>query len=393
MNIKKFIAASAQEAIRMVKGEMGPEAVILGSRTLRTNPNPFGQPEKQVEVTAAIDYSAPQLTNSPLGQEDSMALIEKWQRLETELKEIKDVLLSADAHKFLKPEIYFNEALKAHYSHFKTFGLKPDVIMELMRNSTEMVHGPKKSNASLLKSSLASVLKRIDVDRDRDPVNQPQVYSFIGPTGVGKTTTLAKLAAIEAIKRNKKVALITLDTFRIAAVSQLRTYARIIEIPIEVAVDRTDLQRALGKHMDCDLLFIDTAGRSPNSSQDLYELKNLLQIKQKIHHYLVLSATSHYQNLVQAEKRFGVLSCGSYIFTKLDEAQDASDMLNFLLSKPKSVSFFTTGQKVPEDIEAATRKRLAMIMLARMRGMAEIPVNDEVKGDYGSSYPSKMHRG
>jgi len=110
-------------------------------------------------------------------------------------------------------------------------------------------------------------------------------------------------------------------------VAQLQTYARIMGIPLEVAVSSVDLQKAIRKHSHCDFILIDTAGRSPNKDQDITELSNLFRIPEEIHHYLVLSATTQYQNLLNVDKRFGALPYKSYIFTKLDEIQDASLIL------------------------------------------------------------------
>jgi len=252
------------------------------------------------------------------------------------------------------------------------------------------IHGKainkKHASSNLLKESLSRVLSKINFTDKRQDIKGRRIYSFIGPTGVGKTTTLAKLTALSAMGQGKKAALITLDSFRIAAVAQLQTYARIMDIPLEVAVSSNDLQRAIHKHNDCDSIFIDTAGRSPNMDQDIIELKNLFKVPKEINHYLVLSATTRYQDLVWAEKRFGVLPFDSYIFTKLDETQDSSSMVNFLISRQKPVSYFTTGQQVPEDIEIASKKRLATLILSRMKKKSEIPMNEVNR--YGSSYRS-----
>jgi flagellar biosynthesis protein FlhF len=160
-------------------------------------------------------------------------------------------------------------------------------------------------------------------------------------------------------------------------------------IPLEVAVNSADLQKAIRKHGHCDFIFIDTAGRSPNKDQDVNELRKLFKIPEQIHCFLVLSATTRYQNLLRADMRFGVLPVKSYIFTKLDETQDASSMINFLISRQKPISYFTTGQQVPDDIEIATRKKLASLILARMREMAQNATNEA--SNYGSGYRTQGH--
>jgi flagellar biosynthesis protein FlhF len=287
------------------------------------------------------------------------------------------------------PEIYFNKELRTRYTNFKTFGLRSDIIRELMNECHEKGQKGMTSASKLLQDSLSRVVSRINVNGNNKTTRGRKIVSFIGPTGVGKTTTLAKLAAINAIKQGKKAALITLDTFRIAAVAQLQTYARIMGIPLEVVVNSTDLQKAIHKHRHCDFILIDTAGRSPNKDQDITELRNFFRISEEIHHYLVLSATTRYQNLLNADKRFGVLPYKSYIFTKLDEIQDASSMVNFLITRQKPVSYFTFGQQVPDDIEVASRKKLAALILSGMKKKTENPINEVNR--YGSGFRASGH--
>jgi flagellar biosynthesis protein FlhF len=370
MNIKKFTANTTQEAIQMVKKEMGSEAVILRTRTIRTPGEGGGKGEKKIEVTAAIDYEASPEKSPHVPRMDPDWVLERWRHMERELKDLKETILSADAGALLRPEIYFNDALRTRYVNFKTFGLRAEIIRELMHECPDANGREEKSEAKLLQDSLSRVLARIKFHGNGGQEKGGKIFSFIGPTGVGKTTTLAKLAAIKAIKQGRRAALITLDTFKIAAVAQLQSYARIMGIPLEVAVGRSDLQKAIRRHRDCDLILIDTAGRSPNQEQAIAELKDLFSIPEEIHGYLVLSATAQYKNLLHADDRFGALPFKSYIFTKLDETEDASSMINFLISREKPVSYLTTGQEVPEDIERASRKKLASLLLTRMRDTA-----------------------
>ncbi|MFH1488711.1 MAG: flagellar biosynthesis protein FlhF [Pseudomonadota bacterium] len=374
----------------MVKKEMGEDAVILKTRTIH-GPGKGGKGSgSRIEVTAAVDYEAPG-SGATRAKDPSEfhAFIKKWDTLEAELRDIKEALLSAEAGTTLMPDLYYDKTLSSRYINFKTFGLRPEVIRELMRECHTRGDGKGLDSASkLLKDSLSKVLTRMSISRDGERAEGARaegarVFSFIGPTGVGKTTTLAKLAAVKAVKQGRKAALVTLDTFRIAAVDQLRTYARIMGIPLEVAGSRKDLQQAIAKHAACDIILIDTAGRSPNNGQEVLELKDLFDIREAVHHYLVLSSTTGYGGLCHADEKFGTLPFKSYIFTKLDEVQDASSMVNFLISRHKPVSYFTTGQQVPEDIEVASKKRLASLLLARMQTLAEKPT-DEVR-TYGSS--------
>lgn len=379
MNIKKFVAHSTQQAIRMVKKEMGAEAVILRTRTLSAD-----EGEKKVEVTAAIDYEPNPESHPPADHVKLEELLRQWQSMESQIREIKEAILSGSASMTMTPELYFDPSLRGRFMNYRSFGLHSATIRKLMNGKEDRNGGKEISASELLRVSLAGVLARIDTDAGvKAEKGKKKIFSFIGPTGVGKTTTLAKLAALNAIKQGKKTVLITLDTFRIAAVAQLQSYARIMGIPLEVAVNRQELQNAVQKHRQSDLILIDTAGRSPNQAEAIEELKDVLNIHEDIHSYLVLSATEQYGNLVHADGSFGNLPFKSYIFTKLDETKDVSPMINFLIDRQKPVSYLTGGQQVPEDIEVATKKKLASLILAGMRETAENSKDEVMK--YGSS--------
>lgn len=376
MNIKRYIAGSVQEAVQMVKAEMGPDAVILRTRTIRS-PSNGGEAVKKVEVTAAVDYELPVKGQEKEKQEPGRDQESRqWERLEREFRELRELLLGVDMGAPVSSDPALRRMLRAHYVNFKRFGLRPEVGRELLNECS--AKGPKAAGGDpeLLKASLERVLAGIQIDRANGAGQGRRIVSFIGPTGVGKTTTLAKMAAMDAIGQGKKTALITLDTFRIGAVNQLQTYARIMGIPLEVACSRNELQRAIQRHKECDSLYIDTVGTSPGKDAPVRELRDLLDVSEKVHSFLVLSATTRYQNLLFAEEKFGVVPYGSYIFTKLDETPDASPMINFLLSRPRPVSYLTTGQQVPEDIEAASRKRLAYLILSKVKGMSGNPTKE-----------------
>jgi flagellar biosynthesis protein FlhF len=193
--------------------------------------------------------------------------------------------------------------------------------------------------------------------------NSPRIIALVGPTGVGKTTTTAKLAAMYALNRGNKVALITMDIFRVGAVEQLKTYSRIMGIPLEVASTPKELEKAVEKHSACDLIFIDTAGRSHKDKEKLDEMKNFLDNKIPIEVYLCLSATTKDRELEEILNRFKIFQVSKVVFTKIDETESFGNMVNLLMKDNLQIAYFTTGQRVPEDIEVATSAKLADMIL------------------------------
>jgi flagellar biosynthesis protein FlhF len=192
------------------------------------------------------------------------------------------------------------------------------------------------------------------------------IMALVGPTGVGKTTTIAKLAAI-ACKQGAKVALITIDTFRIGAVDQLKTYSSIMKIPLKVASTPQELKDAIDSFADRNLVLIDTAGRSPRDKARLQEMKKFLGAHPEIETHLCLSSTTREKELHHSIERFGVLPVTRLLFTKLDESESFGCIVNTQMRETLPLSYFTTGQRVPEDIEIATTNRLADLVIREMK--------------------------
>jgi len=192
----------------------------------------------------------------------------------------------------------------------------------------------------------------------------PKVVILIGTTGVGKTTTIAKLAADFAFDKNKKVVLITVDTYRIAAVEQLRAYADILSIPLEVAFSHGEFREAMTAYANYDLILVDTAGRSQKNSLQMAELKSFIDAAgYKMDVNLLLSATTKYREMMDIIENFKKINFHKIIFTKLDETVGAGTIVNVLSQIPQGVSYITAGQNVPEDIEVADAAKLARMIL------------------------------
>ena len=186
---------------------------------------------------------------------------------------------------------------------------------------------------------------------------------LIGPTGVGKTTTIAKLAAAFKLRQKQKVGLITIDTYRIAAVDQLRTYANIIGVPLKVVLTPTELTAAMREFSDCDTVLIDTAGRSHADQMKLNELGQFISVAKPTEVHLVLSGTTTQEAMEAALERFGQIRVDQIIFTKLDEAVSFGILLNVARTASRALSYVTTGQDVPDNIEVGQPRRLAKLIL------------------------------
>jgi flagellar biosynthesis protein FlhF len=190
-----------------------------------------------------------------------------------------------------------------------------------------------------------------------------QYINVVGPTGVGKTTTLAKIAANCVLKHEKKVAFITTDTYRIAAIDQLKTYAKILNVPIEVCYNMEDFKRAKEKFSDFDLVFVDTAGRNFRNQQYVDDLREVIDFSKQMETFLVLSLTAKMKDMREIYKQFSVIDIHRFIFTKVDETSQFGPMINLMTEFNKGVAYITTGQNVPDDIIDATPNEIVNIIL------------------------------
>ena len=195
------------------------------------------------------------------------------------------------------------------------------------------------------------------------PADSPRVSMFIGPTGVGKTTTIAKLAARERYTYGRRVGLVTLDTFRIAAVDQLRKYADIIGLELKVVSDASGFAEAVAALDGCARIFVDSAGRSPSDELRLGELESFVRAAPDARVSLVLSVTGGARTLVRSIERFARVGFSDLVLTKLDETQSPGVVLTAIHAAGRPVSFLTNGQNVPDDIEAADPQRIADLIV------------------------------
>ena len=204
-------------------------------------------------------------------------------------------------------------------------------------------------------------------------LGRPHVVALIGPTGVGKTTTIAKLAAACRFRDDLKVGLVTTDSFRMAAVDQLKSYAEILSVPLEVVIDVEDMAPALKRLAHCDVILLDTAGRSRRDSERLEDLRAFLRAADPDETHLVLSTTTGERTMMRDADAFASLGADRVVLTKLDEAGGFGIVLNVIQRLGARISFVTTGQEVPDDIEHGGAERIARMLLAGLEPEAASP--------------------
>lgn len=182
--------------------------------------------------------------------------------------------------------------------------------------------------------------------------------NVIGPTGVGKTTTLAKIAANIILRQQKSVGFITTDTYRIGAIEQLKTYANILDVPLEVCYSLEDFEHATKKLEECDVILIDTAGRNFRNKKYVEDLMQVVDYKREMETLLVLSMTAKQDDLEEIYQQFSAIKIDAFVFTKLDETSSYGAMINLIVACKKGAAYITTGQNVPDDIVPATPEEL-----------------------------------
>ena len=229
------------------------------------------------------------------------------------------------------------------------------------------------SHAESLQSDreIQDALHRLCVEQIRvsgpllDAVNDYKVAMFVGPSGAGKTTAIVKLAAHYRLQENRSVALITLDTCRMAAVEHLRMYAKVLGVPLETAQTTADVLEGIRRHRQANLIMIDTPGFGPHETAQLMNLGGLKDSYGSIETHLVLSATTRMQDLRRTVARYEVCAPSRLLFTKLDETEEYGNLLELAYQTSLPLSYWSNGQRVPEDFEPADSARLADLLLDR----------------------------
>lgn len=391
MKIRKYQGSNETEAMLKVKEELGKEALIVSIKNIK--PKGFYKLFKKpyVEVTAALDDKSmtDETDDKPLEsfsekltkvqtqkeqEKNDADYIEKFQKL------IENMTRSSDdeeknnnlnhfnsiAEKFEEEDNNNDEepVIKVIYEQLLENDIKEEVANYLTNGLAEMVS----INKVNIDDVISVIYKRIvKILSDNEPIQlnktSAKTVVFVGPTGVGKTTTIAKIASYFTLNLNKKVALVTADTYRIAAVEQLRTYANILNIPIKVVYTADELEDSIKLFKDKDLILVDTAGRSFKNKEHQDEIIQLVNNINDKEVFLVLSLTTKYNDLLDITKAYEDISDYKIVFTKLDETSSFGNVLNIKRKTGAKLSYVTFGQNVPDDISEINPHEVAKKIL------------------------------
>ena len=393
MRIKTFEAPTMQEALTLARYELGDDAVVLNTKHVKAGGILGLRGQEKVELMAAIDDSAPE----PVAAGISQASVPATQLYSQPVlaAAAKPVAVAAPAANSFAAQLYAGASNVNMEPDPEVKQLRSEIkelssIVQSIMNMQPQIHSQTVAPAKLDKP----LLLRLGVDEDLargllrdclaedDPmrlasmlaakiqafavpptIDSRQVIALVGPTGVGKTTTLAKLAAKFSLEQGKKVAMVTADTYRIGAVEQLRTYARIMGVSLEIALSPEEVAAGVEKHKDKDVVLIDTVGRSQRSEEHLIELKTFVDAARPTETYLVVAASLSSDVQREVVEKFTILSPTRLVVTKLDESPNRGCLVNLPLRTGLGISCTTAGQNVPQDIDFAEAGKIARLLM------------------------------
>jgi flagellar biosynthetic protein FlhF len=395
MRVKRYVVNALPEALPMIRSELGKDAVILNTKEVRIGGFMGMFRKKKMEVIAAIESGAPapaaasQPKKAAVDVQRVVHAIQESRKqaatatavLDTPipapavqappsavppaspshtmnrinedlLEEIRFIKQSLKQLSINKPENARPLAIQALYSRLIQQEVEPELIDRLIASMNEKLTDRQEVlNAEDTWAIARELLNEWLAPYSNHSINESaRIVHFVGPTGVGKTTTIAKLAAGQTIKFSRQVGLITSDTYRIAAVDQLRTYANILNVPMEVVFSPMDLPKAFKQLEDRELIYMDTAGRNFRNELHVSEVNSLLQSNEQSETVLVLSLTGKTKDMMAVADNFVKYGVRKVLFTKLDETSVYGSILNLALQYELQPVFIASGQTVPDDI-------------------------------------------
>lgn len=454
MDVRRYEAFTIQDAVKLIKKELGHDAIILATREKRKEVPGSPQPVKMVEVVAARSASS-KASDSPrlepdvqpatfptVHKESDMRIVRGTgttrtptmttlrselladghgastesrhetaratsvslnstpvmtdpPRLPQELTEVREelgrirrdmlalphvnVVSEVQELKVLLHDMMRNQGGRTDFARFPEYltnmavrlraaGLLEPLLTDILNSVHELSipKGPdgveltgERLKEFHLNSLIRALFKRMGVTGSLKRGDAAQrIACLVGPTGVGKTTTIAKMAADFRLSENARVALVSMDTFRIAGADQLRAYSRILDCPFAEIDEPSELLEFLQKHHSAHYIFIDTAGRSARKQDQFERLKGLKEVAAPIQFHLALASTMKQRDIDETIRAYHPLGLESVIFTKLDESWNYGEIFNAAARSRLPLSYFATGQRVPEDLEIATKERV-----------------------------------
>ncbi|WMM26604.1 flagellar biosynthesis protein FlhF [Tissierella sp. MB52-C2] len=345
MKIKKYIGQTTHEAMLKLKMELGPDAVVLSTKTIRAK-GLFGFLKKPlIEITAGFEEKNLLSKSTVHPYEKELGNINR------ELTQLKNMMTSISISQMREEKDRLPPILKEFYDIMVKNGVNSEIATDILEKNQKQINLEEKDKDTIRKLLKFNLVEILGSPKPTTIDDSQKIVFFVGPTGVGKTTTLAKVAASFVLEDKHKLGLITSDTYRIAAVEQLKVYSDILQLPLEVAYNKVDMEKALHKFKDKDIIFIDTAGRNHNDIEQIQELQQIIDTTHVKDIFLLINANIDCKVLKNLIEKYSFLDNYRLIITKVDEAENYGNILNIRYITNKELSYLTIGQNVPDDIQ------------------------------------------
>lgn len=371
MQIKKYTASSLKEATDKMKKDLGSEAIVLSTRVVEGQGG-----TKQFELTAGVEEEFDKM--SPVEDDAPKNSSKGGKNFSEELQFLTDKIYQAQsrqktaAQKAAKPVLQeqtspaqgpsltehdFKEIYDQLVHRDVSHRIAEDIIEQLKKYGGIINHQNVDSYVISIISSMLPISKF-----EFEKQTKPKVVAVVGPTGVGKTTCIAKLAVISKILHKLNVGLISIDTYRLGAIDQLKIFSEIANVEMAVAYEPGEMKGLLNQFKKKDIVFIDTAGRSQNNKKQISDMNPFLSTVDVDEVYLVLSAASASKTIVDIAEKFKAVNYNGLVLTKLDEAVSFGGILNVSASFGSPIKYLTNGQVIPDDIIAAESDFIANLV-------------------------------